>query len=47
MNFDKEFAEALEKKDDIGDKMRNEGISGQLKLEIIKRRLLQQVTFEL
>ncbi|KAJ0180892.1 hypothetical protein K1T71_002977 [Dendrolimus kikuchii] len=42
LNFTQLFNEAYEKKDDIGDKLRNHGASVQLRAEIVKRRILKK-----
>ncbi|XP_030033397.2 adenylate kinase 8 [Manduca sexta] len=42
VHFEDLFAEAKEKKDDIGEKLRKYGVSVQTKAEIVKRRLMER-----
>lgn len=43
VHFRELFAEALQKTDEVGERMRKDGVSVQMKAEIVKRRLLKKV----
>lgn len=44
VNFNELYREALERDDEVGEKLRTFGPSNQLKAEIVRRRIMKKVT---